>query len=114
MSTNCASLVAALFLFCYEKDFVMSLSGDNDPEITEAFNSTAKNFNGLLNMDNTYSDGMVSQIYSPEFQLTGANSYDTEAPFLDLRLTISDGFVSSEMYSKRAMNLILILLILHS
>ena len=26
MGTNCASLVADLFLFCYEKDFMLSLS----------------------------------------------------------------------------------------
>ena len=30
-----------------------------------------------------------------------ANSSDTEAPFLDLYLTISDGFVSSKTYDKR-------------
>ena len=28
MGTNCALLVADLFLFCYEKDFMMSLSDD--------------------------------------------------------------------------------------
>ena len=35
------------------------------------------------------------------FQLNKANSSDTEAPFLDLHLTISDGFVSSKIYDKR-------------
>ena len=29
MGTNCAPLVADLFLFCYERDFMMSLSDDN-------------------------------------------------------------------------------------
>ena len=33
---------------------------------------------------------MVSQIYPSEFQLNTANSFDTEAPFLDLNLIISD------------------------
>ena len=32
MGTNCASLVADLFLFCYERDFIMSLSADKDAE----------------------------------------------------------------------------------
>ena len=44
---------------------------------------------------------MVNQIYSPELQLNKANTSDTEAPFLDLHLSISNGFVSSKIYDKR-------------
>ena len=44
---------------------------------------------------------MVNKIYPPEMQLNKANTLDTEAPFLDLRLSISNGFVSSKMYDKR-------------
>ena len=40
MGTNCAPLVADLFLFCYERDFMMSLSVENQSEIIEAFSST--------------------------------------------------------------------------
>ena len=98
MGTNCASLVADLFLFCYERDFMMSLSADKDAEIIEAFNSTSRYVDDMLNSDNAYFDGMVKQIYPSELQLNKANSSDTEAPFLDLHLTISDGFVSSKIY----------------
>ena len=35
--TNCASLVADLFLFCYERDFMMSLSEDKQADIIDAF-----------------------------------------------------------------------------
>ena len=38
MGTNCAPLVADLFLFCYERDFMTSLSNDNQADIIEAFN----------------------------------------------------------------------------
>ena len=44
---------------------------------------------------------MVDHIYPPELQLNKANTSDTEAPFLDLRLSISYGFVSSQIYDKR-------------
>ena len=44
---------------------------------------------------------MVNQIYSSELQLNKANTSDTEAPFLDLHLSISNGFVSSKFYDKR-------------
>ena len=44
---------------------------------------------------------MVNQIYPSELQLNKASTSDTEAPFLDLHLSISNGFVSSKIYDKR-------------
>ena len=44
---------------------------------------------------------MVNQIYPPELQLNKANISDTEAPFLDLHLSVANGFVSSKIYDKR-------------
>ena len=42
MGTYCASLIADLFLFCYERDFVASLSYNKEAEILQAFNSTCR------------------------------------------------------------------------
>ena len=44
---------------------------------------------------------MVGQIYPTELQLNTAKSSDTEAPFLDLNLSITNGIVSSKIYDKR-------------
>ena len=44
---------------------------------------------------------MVNQIYPSKLQLNKANSFDTEARFLDLHLIISNSFVSSKIYDKR-------------
>ena len=44
---------------------------------------------------------MVNQIYPSELQLNKANISDTEAPFLDLHLSVANGFVSSKIYDKR-------------
>ena len=80
MGTNCAPLVADLFRFCYERDFMKSLSRENQADIIEAFNSTSRYIDDLLNIDNIYFD----RIYPTELQLNLANSSDTEAPlFLD-------------------------------
>ena len=38
MGTTCAPLVADLFLICYETDFMLSLSDNNQADIVEAFN----------------------------------------------------------------------------
>ena len=59
------------------------------------------NLDDVSNIDNTYFEGMVNQIYPSELQLNKANSSDTEAPFLDVHLTISDCFVSSKIHNKR-------------
>ena len=101
MGTNCAPLVADLFLFCYERDFMTSLSDVKQAEIIEAFKSTSRYLDDLLNIDNPYFEGMVIRIYPPELQLNKANTSDNEAPFLDLHLSISNGFVSSKIYDKR-------------
>ena len=98
MGTNCAPFVANLFLFCYERDFMTSLSADNQADIIEVSKSTSRFLDDILNIDNPYFEGMVNQIYPPELQLNKANTSDTDAPFLDLHLSISGGYASSKIY----------------
>ena len=54
--------MADLFLFCYERDFMMPLPVENQSEIIDAFSSTARCLDDLLNIDNTYFDGLIGQI----------------------------------------------------
>ena len=102
MGTNCATLVADLFLFCYERDFMLPLSDNNQTDIIEAFNLTSRYLDDLLNIDNPYFEQMVGLIYPTELQLNETNSSDTEAPILDLNLSITNCIVSSQIYDKRA------------
>ena len=74
-------LVADLFLFCYERDFMKSLSRENQADVIEAFNSTSRYLDDLLNNDNIYLEHMVDRIFPAELQLNKGNSSDTEAPF---------------------------------
>ena len=93
MGTNCAPLVADLFLFCYERDFMMSLSDDKQADVIDAFNTTSRYLDDILNINNVYFDNTVSQIYPSELKLNKANASDTEAKFLDLHLSISNDIV---------------------
>ena len=79
----------------------LRLSRDNQAGIIEVFNSTSRYLNDLLNIDNIYFDQMEDRIYPTELQLNKTNSSDTEAPFLDLNLCISNGKVSAKIYDKR-------------
>ena len=81
METNCAPLVAYLFLCCYERYFLKCLSCENQADIIEAFNSTSRYLDDLLKIDNIYFDQMVGRISPTELQLNRTNSSGTEAPF---------------------------------
>ena len=100
IGTNCAPLVADLFVFCYERDFMLSLSENTQSDVIEAFNFTFRYLGDLLNIDNNFFDGVVNRIYPSELQ-NKVNVSDTMASFLDLHLSMSDGFVKSKIYDKR-------------
>ena len=55
----------------------------------------------FFNVDSPYLKGMVSHNYPAESQLKKANTSDTEVLFLDLHLSVLDGFISSKIYDKR-------------
>ena len=80
---------------------MMSLSDDKQADVIDAFNTTSRYLDGILNIDNVYFDNMVSQMYSLELHLNKANTSATEAAFLDLHLSISNDIVSSKIYDKR-------------
>ena len=101
MGTNCAPLVADLFLICYERDFMMSLSDDKQADIIASFNTTSRYLYDILNIYNVSFDNMVSQIYPLEFQLSKAYTSGTKVTFLDLHLSISNDIVSTKIYDKR-------------
>ena len=69
MGTNCAPLVADLFLFCYERDFIKDLSSDNQADVIKAFNSTSRYLDDLLYIDNPYFERMVNKIDPPKHQI---------------------------------------------
>ena len=101
MGTNCAPLVADLFLFRYERDFMMSLSDDKQADVIDAFNTTSRYLDDILDINIVYFDNIVSQIYPSELQLNKANTSNTEAAFLDLHLSSSNDIDSTKIYDKR-------------
>ena len=71
----------------------MSLSDDKQADVIDAFNTTSRYLDDILNINNVYFDNMVSQIYP--------YTSDTEAAFLNLHLSISNDIVSTKIYDKR-------------
>ena len=81
MGNNCAPLVADLYLCCYERDFMTSLSDVKQTELNEAFKSTSSYLDDLLNIDNPCFEDMVNRIYPPELQLNKGYTSDTKPHF---------------------------------
>ena len=81
MGTNCAPLVADLFLFCYERNFMKSLTKEKQYDMIDAFNSTSRYLDDLLNIDNIYFEQMVHRIYPGELQLNKAKVQITKQHF---------------------------------
>ena len=67
-----------------------SLKSDNQADGIDAFNSTFRYLDDLLNIDNPYFERKVNQTYPPELQLNKANTTETEACFLDLHLSVAN------------------------
>ena len=80
---------------------MLSLSDNNDADVVKTFNSTSRYLDDLLNIDNPYFAQMISQLYPTELQLNKANPSDTDVPFMDLDLSITNGIVSTKIYNKR-------------
>ena len=90
-----------------------SLTKEKRYDLIDAFHSTSRYQDDLLNIDNIHFEHMVHRIYPAELQLNKANASDTEAAFLDLNLSIHHDIVSKK-YMINGMSLILILLIFRS
>ena len=102
MGTNCAPLIADLFLYCYESDFMLKLSkSNNNDDLIEAFNNTSRYLDDILNLDNPYFANHIVDIYPPELELNKANYTESEADYLDLNIKINNGKVCTKIYDKR-------------
>ena len=80
---------------------MMSLSDDKQADVIDAFNTTSRYWDDILNINNVYFVNMVNQIYPSKLQLNKVNASDTEAAFLDLHLSISNDIVYTTIYDKR-------------
>ena len=80
---------------------MMSLFDDKQADVIDAFHTTSRYLDDILNINTSYFDNMVSQIYPSELQLNKANISDTKAAFLDLHVSIFNDMVSTKIYDKR-------------
>ena len=102
MGTNCTPLLADLFLYSYEWEFLQKLVKDKKIHEARAFNFTYKYIDDVLSINNSRFAEFVSLIYPPELEVKETTDAASSASFLDLYLEFDDsGQFSSNIYDKR-------------
>ena len=78
MGTNCAPLIADLFLYCYERDFMSDLQKLKRFGLIDMFNDTSRYLDDIFTIDNPVFEKHIPDIYPAELQLNKANTSDKE------------------------------------
>ena len=101
MDTNCAPLIADLFLYCNERDFMSDLHNSKRFDLIDMSNDTSRYLDDIFTIDNPEFDKHISDIYPAELQLNKANTSDKETSFLDLNIKVIGGGIHTSVYDKR-------------
>ena len=99
--TNCAPLIAYLFLFCYERDFMPNLHNSKRYGLIDMFNDTSRYLDDIFTIDNPEFEKHIPDIYPRVLQLSKANTSDKETSFLDLNIKVIGSDVHTSIYDKR-------------
>ena len=102
MGTNCAPLLADLFLYSYESEFLQKLVKDKKIHEARAFNFTYRYIDDVLSINNSRFAEFLPLIYPPELEVKETTDTASSASFLDLYLEFDDSAqLSTKIYDKR-------------
>ena len=102
MGTNCAPLLADIFLYSYEAEFIQSLLSTGRKQLASRFNFTYRYIADVLSINNQEFENYLGQVYSVELQIKDTTESNTSASYLDLLLSIErDGQLHTSIYDKR-------------
>ena len=100
MGTNCAPLLANLYLFYYEYNFLMTFQKEKNYH-GRFFNLSFRFIDDLLSINNKYFKDHISTIYPNALELKETTESDTSCSFLDLLIFNDDGELKFRIYDKR-------------
>ena len=98
---NYPPLLADLFLYSYEANFIRGLLKKNEDKLSEYFKFTFLNMDDVLSLNNSMLGDFVDRIYHIEFEVKDNKDTDRLASYLDIRLEIdSEGQLRTKLYYK--------------
>jgi len=99
MCTNCAPLLADMFLYSYEADFIQGLFKKKKKKLARCFNFTFRYIDDILSLNNSRFGDFVDRIYPIELEIKNTTDTDRSASYLDLHLEIdSEGRLRTILY----------------
>ena len=102
MGTNCAPLLADLFLYSYETDFIQGLLKKIEKKRAWSFNFTFLYIDDVHSLNISRFGDFVDHIYPIELEIKDTTDTDKSASYLDLHLKIdSEGQLRTKLYDKR-------------
>ena len=102
MGTNCALLLADLFLYSYQSEVLQKLVKDKMIHEARAFNFTYRYIDDVLSINNSRFAEFLPLIYPPELEVKETTDTASSASFLDIYLEFDDsGQRSTKIYDKR-------------
>ena len=101
MGTNCAPLLADLFLHSYEAKFLQELSQRKEKKLAQSFNFSFRYIDDVLSINNPNFKDYLHLIYPNELEIKETTETSSSASYLDLYLYIDNGRLKSKLYDKR-------------
>ena len=93
MGTNCAPLLADIFLYSYEAEFIESLLSTGKKKLASQFNFTYRYIDDVLSINNPDFANYLGQMYPAELEIKDTTESNTSASYLNLlcrsRVTVS-------------------------
>ena len=102
MGTNCAPLLADLFLYSYEAEFIQEQLRKGNKNLASKFNLTFRYIDDVLSINNDAISNYLHIIYPPELEINETTESHCSASYLDLFLEFDrQGKLSTKIYDKR-------------
>lgn len=102
MGTNCAPLLADLFLHSYEADFIADLIRKKEYRLARSFNLSFRYIDDVLSLNNPNFGDLIHRIYPKELEIKDTTDTVKSASYLDLHLEIDGkGKLLTKLYDKR-------------
>ena len=100
MGTDCAPLLANLFLFYYEYKYMRHLISSN-LRLAKKFSNTVRYIDDLLTLNNSNFANEIPNIYPPELVLKRTTESPAELSYLDISIRINSNRFITTLYDKR-------------
>jgi hypothetical protein len=102
MGTNCAPLLADLFLYLYEADLIEGLLKKNEKKLARSFHFRFRYIYDVFSLNNSRFGDFVHHIYPIELEIKDTTDTDRSASYLDLHIEIdSERRFRTKLYDKR-------------